>query len=371
MSLLFYILFSFLLLYTAMLGWLASGFLRTKRFTPKEKFLQQPVTIIICARNEEKNIGLCLLSVLKQDYTHGRIQLILINDASSDATVQRAENILNGSGLNYRIISNAQQKGKKQSISYAMQFANNPLIILRDADTFTPSLKWLQAISDFQQEHNPDMIIAPVAIANNFGSLWALQAIENNILAMAACGSAFYNRPFLCSGANLIFTKAVFERVNGYNSHMHIASGDDVLFLEDVKKIPGAKIGYLKSENAIVHTYPCFSLRQLLNQKIRWASKFKHNKNMLNLLLAVTSFAANAGWLFLLVFIYLQPQHKWLCLTFMLYKLLFDFLLLFLASRFIKNKGLFWFVLPVGCIYPVYALIVGLASIFIKPKWKL
>src|SRR3954462_6378167 len=95
---LFYILFALLFLYSAVLLWLALGFMRTPTFFATEKMLQSPVTIIICARNEEKNIGLCLLSILRQDYVHGKIQLILINDASTDATVQRAEVILKGSG---------------------------------------------------------------------------------------------------------------------------------------------------------------------------------------------------------------------------------------------------------------------------------
>jgi biofilm PGA synthesis N-glycosyltransferase PgaC len=367
---LFYIVFICLFLYSAVLAWLAVGFIRTPTFRAEEKFLQLSVTIIICARNEEKNISLCLRSILKQDYVKGRMQLILINDASSDNTVQRAESILKESGINYKIISNAQQKGKKQSISYAMQFANNALIVLRDADTFTTSTTWLQEISNFQNKYNTDLIIAPVAIAHNFGILWAMQVIENNILAVLAGGSAFYKLPFLCNGANLAFTRSVFERTQGYASHIDIASGDDVLFLEDVKKIPGAKVGYLKSADAIVHTYPCFSFKQLLNQKIRWASKFRQNKNKLNLLIAVLSFAVNLAWLFLLVYVYFAPEHKWLCLTFIFYKLVFDILLLFLAARFIKSKGLLWFVLPVGCIYPIYAFIVGAASAFIKPTWK-
>jgi len=370
MTLLFYIFFACLALYSLVLAWLALGFVRMPRFKAEEKLSPVPVSIIICARNEEKNIVLCLRSVLLQQYPANLMQIILINDASTDATVSRAESVLKDSGISYRIISNAQQKGKKQSISYAMQFADNALIVLRDADTFTTSQLWLSTVSEFWQTKHSDLIIAPVAIAHNFGILWAMQAVENNILTMLAGGSTFYQKPFLCSGANLAFTKTIFERTNGYSSHLNVASGDDVLFMEDVKKIKGAKIDYLRSADAIVHTYPCYSFSDLLKQKIRWASKFKQNRNKLNLLIAMLSFAVNLGWLFFLVYAYAAPGHKALCLTFIFYKLLFDILLLFLAARFIRNKGLWWFALPVGCIYPIYACMVGAASVFIKPKWK-
>ncbi|HOZ88101.1 MAG TPA: glycosyltransferase, partial [Bacteroidia bacterium] len=164
MSVLFLILFGLLFLYTAVLLWLATGFILTRFFIPQDEKNTTPVTIIICARNEQGNITACLTSILKQDYDPQKIELIFINDASSDLTVQLAETILKKSPFSYRVISNKQQKGKKQSISYAMSLANHELIVLRDADTFTTSYQWLQSISDFYQTGQPDLIIAPVAI---------------------------------------------------------------------------------------------------------------------------------------------------------------------------------------------------------------
>ncbi|WP_317898687.1 glycosyltransferase [Aurantibacillus circumpalustris] len=369
MNALIIVLFSLLFCYSGILLWLAYGFIKTPYFSSKEKKLQLPLTLIICARNEEKNIMICLSSLLKQKYVLNKIQLILINDASTDSTVHRAETILKNSGINYKIISNQQQKGKKHSISYAMQFAINDLIVLRDADTFTLSDLWLQNISDFYQSTKADLIIAPIAIANYSGLFWSLQAIENNVLTVAACGSAYYNKPFLCNGANLIFTKKIFEKTNGYSSHIDSISGDDIFFMEDVKQIQGSKIAYLKSAPALVYTYPTFSFKKLLLQKTRWASKFKLNKNKLNLILSFLTLTVNIAWLLCLVSINI-PEYKNISLLFISLKLFIDILLLFLASGFIKNKNILWFSLPVGFIYPVYAGIIGIASLFVKPKWK-
>jgi biofilm PGA synthesis N-glycosyltransferase PgaC len=370
MSIVLFLLFLFLFFYFAILLWLAIGFLATKTFTSLENHPPTPLTLIICARNEEKNITLCLRTLFKQDYSASFLQVILVDDASSDQTIQRAEAVLNGSGISYRIISNKTQLGKKRSILSAMAFVANELIVLRDADTFTVSDKWLQTISGFYQEHRPDLLIAPVAIANYSGILWALQAIETNVLSVFAAGSAFYKKAFLCSGANLCFTKTIFEKANGYSSHLHLASGDDVLFLEDVKRIEGARVAYLKSDAALVYTYPCLSFGDLLRQKTRWAAKFSKNKNKFNFLFALLSFMVNIGWLICFVSISLTAEHRFICLMFVLLKLIIDILLLFLASGFIKNKNLLWFGLPVGCIYPIYAYIVGINSLMGKPKWK-
>jgi hypothetical protein len=53
-----------------------------------------------------------------------------------------------------------------------------------------------------------------------------------------------------------------------------------------------------------------------------------------------------------------------------LFKLIIDFLLLFLAAQFIKNRAIAWYITPTGLIYPVYSCIVAIASVFIKPNWK-
>ncbi|MDX2172394.1 MAG: glycosyltransferase [Bacteroidota bacterium] len=370
MTLLFYIFLIVLAGYFLFLLYFAIGFIKTETYFSIENNADQPLTIIICARNEEKTIVGCLTSIIKQDYDIAKINLILINDSSTDNTVKHAEYILKKSKINYKIISNVQQKGKKQSITYAMQFVNTKLVVMRDADTYTTSTIWLKTISDFYSETQSDFIIAPILLRDNNGLLWALQAIESNILALLASGSAHYKKAFLCNGANLIFTKQLFERANGYESHINIVSGDDVLFLEDVKKLENVKINYLKSESAIVYTYPAFSFLKLIQQKVRWASKFKSNKNKINFSLAILSFLVNSFWLFSLVYSFLVPQNSQLGLIFMLFKLIIDTLLLFLASRFLKNKALLWYAIPVGFIYPLYASIVAIASLFTKPKWK-
>lgn len=370
MMFVFYILFALLALYFAMATWAATGFTRTSYFQhDDEEKTALPFTIIVCARNEEKKIGRCLKGIIEQEYDLGKVQLIVINDASADTTTFQAQAALKDSGVKYKIITNPSQKGKKASITYAMQFAEHETIITRDADTWSRSFYWLQSISDFCSRNKPDLLIAPVALGDNQGLLWALQAIENNVLSIFTCGAAFYHKPFLCNGANLVFTKAIFSRVNGYQSHISVPSGDDVLLLEDIKKVKG-KVSYIKCYDSIVNTYPCYSLKALLLQKIRWAGKFRHNDNPLNLLLSALMFAVNAGWLFTLFYGFLVPQKGVIALFFVLLKLLIDFLLLFLASRFLKNRALAWYVLPVGFIYPVYAVLVAVASVFFKAKWK-
>jgi poly-beta-1,6-N-acetyl-D-glucosamine synthase len=320
--------------------------------------------VIICARNEAWNIGLCLKTLLLQDYPKDLIELILVDDQSSDRTLQEAENYLTESGITYRIISNDVRKGKKRSITAAMKLASHQLIVLRDADTYTRSKNWLRSISEYYTWSGNDLIIAPVSISDNKGLLWALQAIENNVLTVLAAGSSWYQRPFLCNGANLIFTKAIFEKAGGYATHLHLYSGDDIFFLEDVKKIPGAKIGYLKCKDTIVETYPARTLKKLWDQRTRWASKFKHNSNKLNFLIAFLTLAVNGLWIGALICSVLVFNIN--CILFVFLKAAIDILLLFLSEQFIENKGIRKYILPMVIVYPFYAFIIAFCSLIRK-----
>ena len=45
------------------------------------------VSVIICARNEEKTIRRCLDSILNLDYPRSRLEIILVDDESKDSTL--------------------------------------------------------------------------------------------------------------------------------------------------------------------------------------------------------------------------------------------------------------------------------------------
>lgn len=368
MSLLICLFWFFLAVYVLILSWLAYGFLRSRAFTHGSQPGATPVTIIICALNEEDTIEKCLGSIITQSYDKGMVQIILVDDHSTDQTRQKAGSILKVSGIDHMIISNEKNLGKKQSITRAIENAKHELIVLRDADTFTASPGWIRSIAGYFERYRPDMIIAPIAISEGKGLLWAIQVIENNILQLAACGSAYYNIPFLSGAANLAFTKAAFYKAGGYRSNKDIFSGDDVFLMEDIRKTPGAGIHYLRSDDAFVFTHPVRSLPSLVRQKTRWASKFRHNKNPLNLVLALVTFAVNALMPVSLLLVLIAPGWKTPCLLFILLKGLFDILLLFLASGFMKSKNTGIYLLPVACVYPFYACLIAFRSLFVRTR---
>jgi biofilm PGA synthesis N-glycosyltransferase PgaC len=194
--------------------------------------------------------------------------------------------------------------------------------------------------------------------------------VENAALMAITAGYAGLQKPFMCNGANLAFKKNAYEAVNGYRSHAHIASGEDVFLLEAIKKIHPTGVHYLLSRELIVKTKPQPGLRSLFNQRLRWASKTKYNSNALNLFSGLIVVLANLLFLALFAAILKKSLIIPFLSIFIGAKFVFDFLLLFLASDFLgRTKYLVWF-LPFECLYWIYAFVIGISSFYMKPTWK-
>ena len=359
-----------ILLYVGFLLYGAIGYLKLPAFTSNANKHSVKTCIIICARNEEKYIEACLNSILEQDFDKNLLELILMNDASTDNTLNLAEVILQKSNLNYTIISNSVQEGKKKSITNAIEHCGSDLIITRDADTYTTSNNWLSTIVSFYEQTQSEFIIAPVNIKSENTFLGSMQIFENDSLAILTAGYAFRKKAFLCNGANLAFSKKIFQSVKGYSSHQNIASGDDTLFLEDVKKVSPEKIGYLKNFDALVYSYPLQTAKEILHQKLRWASKFDSNPNQFNQILGFLVFLIHVYSLFFLIIPLFSHHLPVFGLFFVLMRFFIDFLLLFLASRYYKKAMFWWWLVPVWMAYSFVVLSVGILSWFYKPKWK-
>jgi cellulose synthase/poly-beta-1,6-N-acetylglucosamine synthase-like glycosyltransferase len=359
-----------LLVYTLLLSLMAYRPLFSKRTVASVAQRLQPVTIIICARNEERTIVGCIESILHQDYPRDLMEVIVVNDASDDRTGVIAKELLSKSGITAKVITNPSRKGKKASLVFAIQHASCQFIVTRDADTNTPSPIWLQLMVAPLIENTLTLVAGPVTLKPNSGLLWALQAIEQNILTMVGGGSIQLGWPFLCSGANMAFSKKLFEVTGKFKNHLHLESGDDVFFLNDVKKTKAANVFFLNNAAALVYTSAMGNFKNLLNQKVRWASKTKYNRNLTNLVVALLTATVNAAWLVVLIYGWLHPEkNNWL-MVFLAGKIVSDILLLIPSLIFTRSWSLLLPAFTVGFIYPVYACVVGFYALLRRPSWR-
>lgn len=344
---------------------------KLRRQVPTLPHLPDPfISIVISARNEEEQIERCLEQFARQSYPASQFELILADDASEDATFSKARAFLANSGIDHQLIRQTEHKGKKHNLALAISKARGSVIVTSDADVVFRYSTWLSTIARYFKAFQPEMLVMPVDFEPDGKLLSAFQIVENAALTGITAGYTGLQKPFMCNGANLAFRKSAFEAAGGYASHQHIASGDDVFLLEDLKKNNPRGIHYLFSRELIARTLPQESLKDLLRQRLRWASKTRHNPSALNLFAGLIIMLANLLFLALVVAIIRKSWIIPYLSIFVAAKFVFDFLLLFLASDFLgRVRYLVWF-LPFECVYWIYAFTIGISSFFIKPTWK-
>lgn len=325
------------------------------------------ISIIIPARNEERNIGELLKTLQEQTYPKDFFEIIVVDDHSTDNTVEIVTRFPEVKLLQLK--DDAINSYKKKAIEKGIAAASGELIVTTDADCI-PTPAWLQTIASFKTKTNAGFIVAPVVFECNNQPVQVFQALDFMVLQGITGASAHKKMHSMCNGANLAYERQLFYDVDGFAGIDHIASGDDMLLMHKIAKKYPARIHYLKSADAIVSTQPMPAWKQFLNQRIRWASKATHydDKRILWVLLLVYLF--NLSFLVLLVAGFWLPVY-WLVLAGLWTgKTFVELPFVNSVAGFFGKRSLlkyFFFFQP---LHIFYTIISGLLGQFGKYEWK-
>lgn len=362
---------SALTLYVFTLIILYIGYRRLPYYSPLEKAPNTKFSVLIPFRNEAENLPRLLVSLQQLKYPTSHFEIIFVNDASTDFSEELIVTQLQHSNLNFQILQNTpnQPSPKKTAITSAIAAAKHPWVVTTDADCAVPS-NWLRILNDFILRENPICIAMPVAYAVDNSFLQRYQQLDNWGLQAVTVGSFGLGNILLSNGANFAYTKKAFQKVNGFEGNLHIASGDDMFLLEKFKELVPKQIGYLKSRNAVVTTQPVTTWKQLISQRVRWASKTSQQKSIAAKLIGILIFTMNLVLIVLIVSMFIWPQNTIFLCVLIFYKFLIDFLLLRKSSQFFKKPFPVIAFLGSTFVYPIVTVIVVLSSFSGTYLWK-
>lgn len=231
------------------------------------------VSVIIPARNESLHIADCIQSVINQKYPRGLIEIIVVDDHSSDQTAVIAEQTgakvlhLQDAGLSPNTVAY-----KKAALQYGIVQSKGELILTTDADCIAKP-QWIHTMVQCLLHQKVVMVSGPVLMQSGLSFFEKFQSLDYSILQGITSAANAGGIHDLSSGANMCYVKNAFIDAGGYNHIDHIASGDDMLLQQKFrKKFPG-KIYHCWNQNAIVATRPEKTFRSFLQQRIRWSSK--------------------------------------------------------------------------------------------------
>jgi biofilm PGA synthesis N-glycosyltransferase PgaC len=193
----------------------------------------EPVSVIICARNEADNLEKYLPAVLSQQYP--AFEVIVVNDGSSDETEDLLRRFM-GQYPHLRTTIIREDKkfshSKKLAVTIGIKSAKHDILVFTDADCEPASNQWLKKIaSNFTGDKK---------IVLGYGGYFSRKDFLNKYIrydtltiAMQYLSFAISGFPYMGVGRNIAYRKSFFYKTAGFSRHLHILSGDDDLFVNE------------------------------------------------------------------------------------------------------------------------------------------
>ena len=214
------------------------------------------------------------------------------------------------------------------------------------------------------------MLVMPVQFAAPKRGWQRLLALEFTSLVASGMSSLNWGLPLMANGANLAFRRDAWLEVNGYQSHAHIPSGDDLFLMFALHKSAPGSVRSVFDPSAIVYTDPPATFRAFIHQRIRWASKTPAYNHPWPMGVAVIVLGWNVVALVALTGACWWP-HLWAVLALCTAaKLAVDGAFLYLATEFFHQRKLLAWLPLLALMYPFYIVGIGLAALLVRPRWK-
>lgn len=245
------------------------------------------VSVIIAARNEEKNIRNCLESLRSQRFPRDKYEVIVVDDHSSDRTRDLVTEF-SEAHKNFRYLRLAEGvTGKKRALSVGIHEASGEYIFQIDADCVANE-NWL---SDLASRLGKDCALVGgfTLVRHKRKVAEKVQALE--YIYMLSLGKAI-SRPFRALslfGNNTAFKKKAYESAGGYQS-LRPGPVEDYQLVRAFYERGAGKAELVFHRNAVVTTEPASSFKDYLEQRKRWGQ---------------AALGAMSGWRFSLIPVFL------------------------------------------------------------------
>jgi poly-beta-1,6-N-acetyl-D-glucosamine synthase len=248
-------------------------FIKNKLVETKSK---EPVSIVICARNEQENLEKYLPKILEQDYPD--FEVVVVNDCSADET----EDVLKRLSLKYKHLRYTYIKedekfthGKKLALTVGIKSAKHEWLLLTDADCFPEGKDWLAGMASHFKD-NVSIVLGYGGFTRRKGLLNRLIRFDAMFIALQYFTFALFGSPYMGVGRNLAYRKSLFFQNKGFASHARLSSGDDDLFINEVGK--SGNVTVETGKNAVTRSEPKITFSQWVEQKSRHFTTFGRYK---------------------------------------------------------------------------------------------
>ena len=239
----------------------------------------EPVSILVCAHDEEQNLRELLPLLLNQKYTE--FEVVVINDRSNDDTydylLEQGKNDPRVRMVHVERIP-PHVNGKKYSLTLGIKAAKYDLLLLTDADCRPDSDHWISSMSG-AFENKTQFVLGFSPYRKNKGFLNLFIRFETLLTALQYCSFALLRNPYMGVGRNLAYRKSFFLAGKGFHEFMNVTGGDDDLYVN--QHATSSNTAVVINKSATISTIAEETWSAFFRQKQRHLSvgklyKFKH-----------------------------------------------------------------------------------------------
>lgn len=358
-----------LLAYSGLLLYYAVWWQKGKVPVPVSGLPRVPISVIVAARNEEKNIGALLEALSQQTYPPQLFEVVVVDDHSTDNT---ATVIQQATLTNLRLVQlqgNATASSKKKALAAGIAAAKNNHLLITDADC-VPGKAWIETLAVSFVQQNAMFIAAPVAYRHKNNLLGIFQTLDFITLQGITAAGVASGLHSMCNGANLGYTKNAFNAVQGFSGVDALASGDDMLLMHKIKTAYPANVNYLKTKDAIVYTHAAESWSEFVQQRIRWGSKTTAYQDKSLFWALVLVYLLNVWFVATSMAAFFYNSLGWPLFLALVWKTIMELLLVYPAARFFNKGPLVVFFPLLQPLHILYTVIIGALSQKGTYQWK-
>lgn len=339
-----------------------------KRKRPAKVSALPPVSVIVCAHDEEENLKALVPLLEEQDYP--QFEIIIVNDRSNDGTY---DYLLNETKNSSRLrMVNVDQvpghiNGKKFGITLGIKAATHEWVLLLDADCRPAGKEWIHKMSaEFVDQNQFVLGVSPYLKTGGFLNLFI--RFESIITAIQYASFALLRNPYMGVGRNLAYRKSLFLEKKGFNQFLGITGGDDDLFVNLYAK--GSNTSVQLSPESLVYSIAKTSWRSFQQQKLRHLSVGKLYRPNHRILLGIFTLSWIVTWLSGVPLMIIDITN-WPVTAAFLVRIFVLFLVIRTTLSQLKLRFELWALPVLDFLYSIYYISTGLVALLTKKiQWR-
>lgn len=337
-------------------------FLRVHKYKKTQfKETDDPVSVIICAKNEADNLKKYLPLILDQDYP--TFQVVVVNDGSWDDT----SIILSDMQKQYKNLYVTQIEhthpyphAKKLAQTIGVKAAIYDQLLFIDADCRPASNNWIRTIqSNFLPRK--EIVLGYGAYEKKKGLANLFIRMDTLWIAQEYFSFAIRGIPYMGVGRNLAYRRSLFFNNKGFANQLHLQSGDDDLFVNQTASSTNTAIEL--DPDSLTYSEPMPDMSSWLRQKRRHLTTGLHYKARHKFLIGLELVSREYFYVSLIVLLSLWKYPGYLFIM-LLFRLIMHLWIVKLTMKRFREKGLWLFSL-------IYDLLMPAISGFLIVKTKL